>query len=99
MSSVRIRDLKGLGPKSEADLCSVGINTVEELKALGPIPAYMKLRTANPKVSLNFLYALVGALNNEHWINVAREDKSALLQELEGFEALQKILLADGLSL
>lgn len=96
---MRLRDLKGLGPKTEKDLISVGINNVEELKALGPIAAYLKLKAANKNLSLNFLYALVGAVNGEHWLDVARRDKPFLLSELEGYAELEKILAEEGVSL
>ena len=97
--SQRLCDLKGLGPKSEKNLAEVGIATPDELKRIGPIPAFLKLKAQNPKVSLNFLYALVGAVEGEHWLKVAREEKSHLLSELEGYQALQKVLDAEGLAL
>lgn len=95
---MRLRDLKGLGPKSERDLLAVGIETVADLEAFGPIPAFLRLRENNPRVSLNFLYALVGAVKGEHWLTIARQEKSALLNELEGYAELQKILAEEGLS-
>ena len=38
----RLRDLQGLGPKSEALLIEVGITTVEELRALGAVRAFIR---------------------------------------------------------
>ncbi len=55
--------LKGLGPKSEQCLNGAGIHTVAELKAIGPIEVFVRLcNEGRIKPSLNFLYALVGAL-------------------------------------
>ncbi len=92
---IRLRELKGLGPKSEADLIAAGVCSVEALNRIGPIEAFLKLKAVNDKVSLNFLYALVGAVKGEHWLNVARRDKSFLLSELEGYQELQRILSQD----
>ncbi|MCF8777220.1 TfoX/Sxy family protein [Vibrio sp. IRLE0018] len=86
--SERIRDLQGLGPKSEQMLQSVGINTSQQLRDLGPIRAYLRVREAQPKASLNLLYALVGALEGEHWLQVAKQRRWELLTQLEGYQAL-----------
>ena len=90
----RLRDLPGLGPASEQALVDVGIDSVAKLQELGAINAYLTLWEANPdqRPSLNFLYALVGALEGRSWLNVAQEDRYRLLMELEGFEELKKIL-------
>ncbi|HDY7994345.1 TPA: TfoX/Sxy family protein [Vibrio vulnificus] len=86
--SERIRDLQGLGPKSEQMLQSVGINTPQQLRDLGPICAYLRVREAQPRASLNLLYALVGALEGEHWLQVAKQRRWELLVQLEGYQAL-----------
>jgi len=88
----KLRDLKGLGPKSEMLLIEVGINTEEELRELGPIRAFIRLKKESSiKPSLNFLYAMVGALEDEHWLNVARHDKGQLLMEIEGYRELEEL--------
>lgn len=95
--SQRLSALKGLGPKSEQDLIEVGIASADDLKRIGPIPAFLKLKAQHPKVSINFLYALVGAVKGEHWLKIARDEKSHLLSQLEGYDALQKVLEDEGL--
>ena len=90
---LKLRGLKGLGPKSEKCLKEVGINTPEELKLLGAVRAFIKLRNeCSTKPGLNFLYALVGALENKHWQTIAATEKDRLLMELEGYEELEQIL-------
>ncbi|WP_191599996.1 TfoX/Sxy family protein [Marinomonas algicola] len=89
----RLRDLQGLGPKSEALLIEVGITTVEELRALGAVRAFIRLKKesrVNP--SLNFLYALVGALEGESWLKIAKSEKTRLLMELDDYKELEAIL-------
>ena len=95
----KLRDLKGLGPKSEMLLIEVGINTEEELRALGAIRAFIRLkRESSSKPSLNFLYAMVGALEGEHWLNVAKYEKGQLLMELEGYKELEELFKSEGVS-
>jgi len=88
---MKLRDLKGLGLKTEQCLIAVGILTPDDLAEIGAIRAFIKLRDqSNVKPSLNFLYALVGALEDEHWVKIAQKEKGRLLIELEGFKELEQ---------
>ena len=87
-----LKDLKGLGPKSAKQLNAIGINNKSDLEKIGAINAFIKLTENNPgKVSLNFLYALVGALEDRHWQDIARNEKQRLLMELEGYKEFNKL--------
>ena len=92
---MRLRELKGLGPASEKQLAEVGIDSPEQLTDLGAIETFQRLLRqaeeagSNPP-SLNFLYALVGALEDRHWIDIAQEEKYQLLMALEGYQELEK---------
>ena len=100
LSLSKLRDLKGLGPKSEKMLIEVGINTEEELREIGAIRAFIRLKKeCSIKPSLNFLYAMVGALEGEHWLKVVKHEKGKLLMELEGYAELEEILNSEGVSL
>ena len=90
----RLRDLQGLGPESEKHLNEIGVFTREDLAETGPVNAYLLLRKSG-HASLNFLYAMVGALNNVHWTKIAREEKGRLLMELEGHKELESIFNND----
>lgn len=90
-----LRQMKGLGPQSEKWLKQVGISSPERLRELGPVKAYNRLMQSNViKPNLNFLYALVGAVEGRHWLEIARQEKGRLLLELEGYRELQ-IMLAE----
>ena len=94
---MKLRDLKGLGPKSEKCLHEIGITTPEALQQVGAIGAFIKLhQEGREKPSLNFLYALVGALENRHWTDIAKKEKGRLLMELEGYHELAALLKAEG---
>ena len=84
--------MKGLGPKSEEHLRRVRITTPAELRSVGAVQAFIALcEETDTKPSLNFLYALVGALENRDWRDVAKEDRGSLLAALEGHRELQQL--------
>ena len=90
---MRLRDLKGLGPESERCLMEVGIETAEDLAAIGAIEAFFMLQNeCSTRPSLNFLYALVGALENRHWTEIARSERSRLIIELGAHQELEEFL-------
>ncbi len=60
MSETRLRDLKGLRVKSEDALISAGIHSPRELREIGAVEAFIRMRDKGSiDPSLNFLYALV----------------------------------------
>ncbi len=84
--------LKGLGPKSEQWLNAVDIFDRADLERIGPVRAYLRLQERGYTPSLNLLYAMVGALEDRHWTEIAREEKLRLLMEWEGFRELEGLL-------
>jgi len=38
----------------------------------------------------------VGALENEHWVDIARNEKAELLMALDGYEELEAMLKSKG---
>ena len=88
--SQKLSSLKGIGPASERALNSIGIYTRDELEIIGPVRAFIKLgEMGSINHNLNFLYAMVGALEDVHWSDIARNQKSRLLTELEGYAELR----------
>lgn len=79
----RVESLANLGPRSAAILASVGVTTLEELRALGAVATYVRAKRSGHNVSLNLLWALEGALIGMHWQEVAREHRTRLLMALE----------------
>jgi len=79
----KIRDLQGLGPKSEAMLAQIGVLTIDDFMAADPFELYHRLQTSNISAGLNFLYAMIGAQQNCHWQTVAKEQKTAILLRLD----------------
>ena len=52
--------LRNIGPKSAAWLRQVGLRTEADIVAIGPVEAYMRVRRAGFRPTLNLLYALEG---------------------------------------
>ena len=83
--------IRNVGPKSAAWLRQVGVRTQEDLVRLGPVEAFMKVKRAGFRPSLNLLYALAGAIENCHWADLPDERKSALVLAAESAEAANPI--------
>jgi DNA transformation protein and related proteins len=79
--------LRNIGPKSAAWLRQVGLHSPQDLVATGPVEAFMRVRRAGFKPSLNLLYALEGALLDCHWQEVPEPRRQQLAQEVEAATA------------
>ncbi len=86
MKPAPVSDLTNLGPKSREWLASIGIRSVTDLRRVGAVPAYVALKRAQPRASLNLLYALVGAMDGVHWLEVRRARRLELLLQVEDCE-------------
>ncbi|WP_242112872.1 TfoX/Sxy family protein [Luteimonas aquatica] len=80
--------LRNVGPKSAAWLRQVGLRTLDDLAAAGPVEAFMRVKRAGFRPSLNLLYALEGALCDCHWQEVPEARRAQLVAEAEAATAL-----------
>ncbi|OMH39153.1 TfoX/Sxy family DNA transformation protein [Motiliproteus sp. MSK22-1] len=80
---MRLRDLKGFGPKSEEILARVDVNSVEEFMAIDPYELYAKLKKTVKGTGMNSIYAIIGAQENIHWQDVSRTRKTEILMKLD----------------
>lgn len=80
---MRLKDLKGFGPKSEEILAQVNINSVEEFMAIDPFELYKQLKTTVKGTGLNSIYAIIGAREDIHWQEVAKTQKEEILIKLD----------------
>ena len=83
--------IRNVGPKSAAWLRQVGVRTQEDLLKLGPVEAFMKVKRAGFRPSLNLLYSLAGAIENCHWADLPDDTKAALVLAAESAEAANPI--------
>lgn len=75
--------LRNLGPKSAAWLRQVGLRTRADLEAAGTVDAFMRVKRAGFKPSMNLLYALEGALLDCHWQEVPQARREQLVAAAE----------------
>ncbi len=78
--------IRNVGPKSAAWLRQVGIRTEADLRAIGAVAAYRKVKVAGFKPTLNLLYSMAGAEDDCHWTQLAEERKAALLAAAEAID-------------
>ncbi len=78
-----ISELANLGPKSSAMLALAGIASLDELRAIGAVAAYLRVKRVSAGASLNLLWALEGVLSGRRWQDVARDDRCRLLLALD----------------
>jgi TfoX-like protein len=83
--------IRNVGPKSAAWLRQVGVRTTEDLTRVGPVEAFLKVKRAGFRPSLNLLYAMAGAMADCHWAELPEERKQALLSALEAAESANPI--------
>ncbi|HOY22099.1 MAG TPA: TfoX/Sxy family protein [Cellvibrio sp.] len=82
-SHSELLQLKNLGMASVNILHAVGINTYADLRRIGAVEAYVRIKARDINVSKVMLYALQGALLNVHWNDLAPEMKLQLVAEAE----------------
>ena len=80
--------LRNIGPKSMAWLRQTGVRTLDDLKAVGALAAYVRVKRAGFKPSLNLLYALEGAILDCHWQEIPEERRSVLILQADEAVAL-----------
>ena len=60
----RSRPLRNIGPFSQKRLAEVGIRTIEDLKKIGPVEAYVRIKRHYPEdTTLLLLYSLQGGVD------------------------------------
>ncbi|MBP3127398.1 TfoX/Sxy family DNA transformation protein [Thalassospira sp. ER-Se-21-Dark] len=91
--------MRNIGPKSSRELSEIGIKTRDQLRALGVEETTRRLLFrfgSEKKISLNYLYALEGAIHGHDWRDITparKQELKALLdtlrRELSGDQARQ----------
>lgn len=89
--SSRDTKIRNVGPKSAAWLRQVGVRTTEDLARIGPVEAFLKVKRAGFRPSLNLLYSMAGALADCHWAELPEAQKQELLLSLDAAESANPI--------
>ena len=80
--------MRNIGPNSAAWLRQVGLRTHEDIATAGAVDAFMRVKRAGFRPSLNLLYSLEGALTDCHWQEVPEARRNELVQAAEAAIAL-----------
>ncbi len=78
-----ITQLRNIGPKSAAWLRQVGLRSEEDLRAAGAVDAFMRIKRAGFRPSLNLLYSLEGALRGCQWQDVPEARRQEMVAQVE----------------
>lgn len=79
----RIETLRNLGSYTASRLAEIDILTVNDLRLVGPVEAYARLRFRFGKgITLNALWAIEAALAGGDWRQIPDERKRELKAEL-----------------
>lgn len=81
-----LSELPNIGKELEKRLNKVGINSADELKAMGSCKAFQLLFAVDPTTCINTLMALEGATQEIRWHDLEPAKK----QELKSFLSLLK---------
>lgn len=79
-----LTDLRNLGKQVTRMLGEVGIHSEEQLRRVGPVEAYRRMKALSPQTTLPvcyYLYSLEGALTDRHWDEIGPERKKQLKDE------------------
>ena len=64
-------------------LAEVGIHTVGELRAIGAVNAYVRVKAVRSRgASVNLLWSMAAGLDGRGWQEVSAEEKESLLAEV-----------------
>jgi DNA transformation protein len=69
--SVTLENAPNIGPTTARRLADVGIDSLDDVRRVGAVAAYVRLKRAYPReTSLNALWALWGAIEDVPWQRV-----------------------------
>jgi hypothetical protein len=83
-----VEKIRNIGPKSMAWLRQTGVRTLVDLQAVGSLAAFVRIKRAGFRPSLNLLYALEGAILGCHWQEIPDARRAELVQLAEAEVAL-----------
>lgn len=75
--------MRGLGPKSRAQLAELGIHDLAQLQQQDAYALFARLKAQWSAANLNLLYALMGAQEDRDWRDIARQRRSEALLRLD----------------
>ncbi|QGX98258.1 competence protein TfoX [Roseovarius faecimaris] len=87
MSRSPVSSIRNLGPAMDAACARAGIQSAEDLRALGPDAAYARLIASGTAPHFIGYYALVMGLQGRPWNDCRGEEKTALRKRFDAIKA------------
>jgi DNA transformation protein len=78
-----LQHCRNLGKTSVQWLNAVGIHSSDELRSIGAVAAYQRVRARGFRASRVLLYAIEGALLDIHWNALSTQKKAELNQRAD----------------
>ncbi len=78
-----LAQLLNLGERSAEMLAVAEITSMGQLRDLGPVVAFLAVKRAGQRPSLNLLWAIAAGLQNRHWTDLTDAEKTKLRQQLD----------------
>ena len=82
-----VSSIRNLGPAMEAAFAKAGINSAEELRALGTDEAYARLLATGHRPHFIAYYVIEMGLQGRPWNSCAGSEKAALRQRFDAIKA------------
>ncbi len=64
-------------------LSAAGIESVQQIGDLTPVVAFLAVKQAGGRPSLNLLWAIAAGLQHRHWTDLSEQEKSELRDQLD----------------
>lgn len=91
--STPVEKLRNIGPTIARRLTEIGIHTHGDLRSIGAVTAYQRIRAKNPGKTIPvcyYLYSLEGALRDRHWDALIPKLKQDLLARVSPDKRLRR---------
>lgn len=75
-------NLRNLGPTSANWVVEAGLRSISDIRRIGPLGAFERVRRLRPEVSLNLLWALIAGLEDRDWRELTEAEKERWKAEL-----------------
>jgi len=89
-SPLQAGEIENLGASTIHILASVGIKQLCQLKQVGAVAAYNRIRKRGIRTSKVLLYSLYGAIEGIKWQDLTKRDKARLIFEADEQFPLEK---------
>ena len=83
----KVDTIRNLGPRSVEVYAKAGIESAEELRAMGPDAAYARLLGSGSRPHFIAYYALVMGLQGRPWNDLGPDEKAALRHRFDAIVA------------